>query len=87
MTTIELPVTFEAIVECPRCRDTVGIAVSLHGRLVADDDGSGSLGVRTDARKVDHVCAQMRLSDYTVTIAGGSSSPTVSDTVDDDDDV
>jgi hypothetical protein len=61
MTTIELPVAFEAIVECPNCEDTVTITIGLHGRLTADDDGSGSLRVRLEQRAVEHVCAQTRL--------------------------
>lgn len=67
MTTIELPCVLEMVVECPRCGDVASIAVGLHGRLVADDDGSGTLKVRVDQKAVEHVCAQTRL-DQRITI-------------------
>jgi len=60
-TSIELPCVLEMVVECPRCGDVAAIAVGLHGRLVADDDGTGTLKVRVDQKAVEHVCAQTRL--------------------------
>lgn len=55
--------------------------VSLHGRLVADDDGSGSLGIRTDSKKVGHICAQARLDQVpgfeSVTVSTADRSVTI----------
>jgi hypothetical protein len=67
MTTIELPVIVEMVVECPRCGDLASIVVGLHGRLTADDDGTGSLKVRVDQKAVEHMCDQTRL-DQRITI-------------------
>lgn len=60
-TSIELPVMIEAIVTCPKCDDVIDVPLSLHGRLVADDDGTGSIKVRVVQKPIPHVCAQTRL--------------------------
>lgn len=47
---------------CPECDSTVTVEARFQTRLVADQDGTVTLALRTKAAKVTHQCGQMRLS-------------------------
>lgn len=39
----------------------IAVPLTLHGRLVADDDWTGAINVRVVQKPIPHVCAQTRL--------------------------
>lgn len=59
---IELPRDLDVELECPRCGAIASTTAKVATRLVADQDGSGTLGVRVKAAKVPHLCAQLSLT-------------------------
>lgn len=46
---------------CPTCGAIYSIPASLGVRVVQNDTGEGTIGVRMRADKVAHLCRQMRL--------------------------
>lgn len=59
--TVVAPETVRVVVSCPRCDQTATVAVRLNSRATFDDDGTGTLSLRSKAPKVPHVCGQQQL--------------------------
>lgn len=59
---VTLPGVVVAELSCPRCGSIAETSVRLNSRLVADDDDSGTLGVRARSVKVPHLCGQTSLT-------------------------
>lgn len=60
-TPIVAPETVQVIATCPNCSVTTTLALKVSSRVVLDDDGAGTLGLRARAPKQPHVCGQTTL--------------------------
>lgn len=52
------PSVLEVELTCPECETLVRVEARLQTRLVRDQDGTGTLALRTRAAKVQHLCGQ-----------------------------
>lgn len=61
MDTIETPAELTFVLVCPDCDVVLSVAAKFQTRLVRDQDGDGTLALRTKAAKARHVCGQPSL--------------------------